>query len=504
MNHDPDNRSILVDACALIPQRLMMTLLWLAEANVFEVLWSAAILDEVEKNLHKKLGLTPGQAASRVGQMRDGFDAALVDDFDHLIDGMTCHEKDRHVLAAAVRAGAGTLVTFNLKDFPAESTAEHGINVMHPDLFLARLLVEQRPEVLSALQAGVADLHKPPMTTQEFLASLTHTVPLFVNLAADSLKEPDEEVSPIPAMVSADESETLAAFGEPGDLTNPAQVAMLWWSGLLNNLGQARQLTYEESAWGDYQWAMDMLEGRALASKVIPAVDAPYLVAFMRFVPEPATTVHVFNTFATTAVVVLLTRVEDGTWRVWGLGSNMVAARDIVGEEMARLAQFLPGGGTGMVFEWLERIAEPDPPVEIVWDSVDDPLRLSLAQGWLLGTEVVTLEDPDRDGHAEALSARGSTHPLFDTFYADLVAHFQQVYSDIDGNPALVGHTETVGVGLELIVFTTDDVAKSHDNERAQQLFTLVIAQRQLGLRPPCPRHNPILRLTAHIYGAPH
>ena len=31
---------------------------------------------------------------------------------------MTNHPKDRHVLATAVRTGAQTIVTFNLKDFP--------------------------------------------------------------------------------------------------------------------------------------------------------------------------------------------------------------------------------------------------------------------------------------------------------------------------------------------------------------------------------------------------
>lgn len=456
----------------------MMTLLWLAEASVFEVLWSGPILDEVEKNLHKRLGLTLGQAASRVGQMRDGFDAALVDDFDHLIDEMTCHEKDRHVLAAAVRGEAGTLVTFNLKDFPAESTAKHGITTMHPDRFLAGLLLERRREVLTALQAGVADLHKPPTTTREFLASLTHTVPLFANLAADSLLEPDGALSPIPAMVSTDATETLAAFGEPDDLANPAQVALLWWAGLLNDLDAARQLTYDQTAWGNHKWAKDVLEGRALASKVIPAVDAPYLVAFMRFVPEPATTVQVFGAFATTATVVTLIRVEDGTWRVWGLG-NMLAARDIVGAEMVRLSQFVPGGGTATVFEWLERIAEPDPPVEIIWDSLDDPLRLALAQGWLLHAQVVTVDDPERDEHAQALSARGSTHPLFETLFADLVAHFHHAYRDIDGKPALVGHTETVGVGLELIVFTTDEVGEAYNGEGPLPAHTFIT--RHLG-----------------------
>ena len=49
---------------------------------------------------------------------------------------MKNHPKDRHVLAAAVRTGAQTIVTFNLKDFPAEALAPWNIVAQSPDEFL--------------------------------------------------------------------------------------------------------------------------------------------------------------------------------------------------------------------------------------------------------------------------------------------------------------------------------------------------------------------------------
>jgi predicted nucleic acid-binding protein len=101
----------LLDACVLVPIRLATALLWLAEADLFELLWSDAILDEVERNL-PKLGISTERAHRRVGMMREAFgSAALVDDFESLVAEMTCDAKDRHVLAAAVRGGADTLVT---------------------------------------------------------------------------------------------------------------------------------------------------------------------------------------------------------------------------------------------------------------------------------------------------------------------------------------------------------------------------------------------------------
>jgi predicted nucleic acid-binding protein len=455
-------RTALLDACALIPIRLTTALLWLAEAGLFEVLWSDAILDEVERNL-PKVGISSEQAARRVGAMRRGFGAAaLVDDFEHLIPDMTCDAKDRHVLAAAVRGGADTLVTFNRKDFPSESTDGHGITVVHPDLFLVRLLAERPNGVVAALERGIAALYKHPQTMHEFLASLTPTVPMFANLAADVAASPPEPTSPVPALVGADVGEAVAAFGEPGDLTNPAQVAFSWWAGILEDLDLARALTFDPSAWGDYLWAIDKLCDKSLASKVIPAVDAPQYVAFMRFVPEVATAGQVFLTYITSATFLTLVKIQDGTWRVWGLGGGMPAARDILGEEFTRAQQFVVGGGTALVFEWLTRIAEANPPVELIWGSLDDPLRLCMAQSWLLTTGEVTADDPQRDAQAEQLSARKSTHPLFERFYSSLVAHYQYVYSAIDGKPCIVGTTETVGVDLELIAFGSEEYVGSY------------------------------------------
>jgi hypothetical protein len=79
---------------------------------------------------------------------------------------------DRHVLAAAIRAGATVIVTFNLQDFPAEALARFDIETQHPDDFLVCLLDQAPGMVCAAVKRQRENLRNPPRTAQELLATL--------------------------------------------------------------------------------------------------------------------------------------------------------------------------------------------------------------------------------------------------------------------------------------------------------------------------------------------
>lgn len=208
--------------------------------------------------------------------MRNAFGTeALVDGVDELIDEMQCDPKDRHVLAAGAAGGADTIVTFNLKDFPEDGVAPHGIHVLNPDSFLLQLLSEHLETVVTTLERETTTLRRPPETINEFLATLTATVPTFANLAADAVNDPPESLSPIPALVEVGPGRAVDSLGQTDDLTNPAQVGLMWWRGLIDDLCLVRALTYHSPAWKDYKWAIDLLADKSLASKVLRAVDAP-------------------------------------------------------------------------------------------------------------------------------------------------------------------------------------------------------------------------------------
>jgi hypothetical protein len=75
-------------------------------------------------------------------------------------------------LAAAVRAGAGVIVTHNLKDFPPETLARFDIEALHPDDFLVGLFDLAPGGVCAAVKRQREGLRNPPKTAEELLATL--------------------------------------------------------------------------------------------------------------------------------------------------------------------------------------------------------------------------------------------------------------------------------------------------------------------------------------------
>src|SRR6266853_1288903 len=103
----------VLDACVLVPACLRDTLLRLAEEpRLYAPKWSKQILDEVSRTLAgPKFALTADRISYLTTRLEAAFPEALVDGFECIIPVMQNHEKDRHVLAAAVKSGAQTIVT---------------------------------------------------------------------------------------------------------------------------------------------------------------------------------------------------------------------------------------------------------------------------------------------------------------------------------------------------------------------------------------------------------
>jgi len=134
----------VLDTCVLWPSLQRDFLLSLAVEGMYRPVWNAAILDELEYHEAAKLvsrGVeqeTANQRAARlVQQMRTAFDDAEVHGWEGL-DGTygLPDPDDEHVLAAAVVAGAGAIVTHNLKHFPCDRLPSE-IEALPPNEFAA-------------------------------------------------------------------------------------------------------------------------------------------------------------------------------------------------------------------------------------------------------------------------------------------------------------------------------------------------------------------------------
>jgi hypothetical protein len=104
----------------------------------------------------------------------------LITGFDEVIDAMPVDPGDRHVLAAAIYAGASEIVTLNIRHFPYAALSAFGIEASTPDEFLRRL-AEPTPEIIAQIVRGQArDLRAPSMSPADVLAALQQFAPRFV------------------------------------------------------------------------------------------------------------------------------------------------------------------------------------------------------------------------------------------------------------------------------------------------------------------------------------
>jgi hypothetical protein len=126
---------------------------WATEVNPFTVLYDACVLYP---------------APLRDLLMR----IALVTNFEDLIPSLVLPDADdRHVLAAAIRTSADLILTFNIKDFPAELLRPYGIEACHPDPFLVDQLDLDPQTLCLAARLHRASLRTPPKSVLDYLAT---------------------------------------------------------------------------------------------------------------------------------------------------------------------------------------------------------------------------------------------------------------------------------------------------------------------------------------------
>ena len=97
----------------------------------------------------------------------------LITEYEVLIDSLQLPDPDdRHVVAAAITGRVDVIVTFNLKDFPADILSAYNLEAQHPDEFIAHLCDLAPSAVYTAAKAVRARLKNPPKSVSEYLEIL--------------------------------------------------------------------------------------------------------------------------------------------------------------------------------------------------------------------------------------------------------------------------------------------------------------------------------------------
>lgn len=159
----------------LYPAPLRDLLMHLALTDMFNARWTDRIHEEWIRNVLRN---RPDLKREQLERTRDLMDARVrepkVENYEGLIPQLSDlpDPNDAHVLAAAIKAGADAIVTFNLKDFPSSVIAKYHIEVIHPDDFIQYQIDLDPATVCHAIKRLRAGLRRPPMTVGQYLAIL--------------------------------------------------------------------------------------------------------------------------------------------------------------------------------------------------------------------------------------------------------------------------------------------------------------------------------------------
>jgi len=160
---------VVIDTNVLCYLTLARLLLGLAHRQrLFLPCWSPQILEEAWRTYAVKFKRGAQYAHARLAEFTVGFPEALQADLELTISQCSNDEKDRHVLAAAIKAQAKVIVTFNQKDFSPEHLEKWGVVTMHPSDFLLKLYAQNPDAVWGELKLA-AD--KKSMPTRKLLSS---------------------------------------------------------------------------------------------------------------------------------------------------------------------------------------------------------------------------------------------------------------------------------------------------------------------------------------------
>jgi predicted nucleic acid-binding protein len=185
---------LLLDANVLVDALVRDLFLTLAEDELIDIRWSEPILDEVEQAL-QRLGVPASGAQALRLTVSGAFPeaASLLAPLPQ--DLLLPDPGDHHVLAAAVASECDLIVTFNVRDFPADVLGRFDLGLAAPDLALLDLVEAQPERVAAAVETILRRMSRPIMSIDAWLERLERVAPYAAQaIGAIGFKSPGWQV----------------------------------------------------------------------------------------------------------------------------------------------------------------------------------------------------------------------------------------------------------------------------------------------------------------------
>jgi len=168
-----------IDACTLVDVLRRDLLLSLAEAEFFRIRWSNCVLVETEKALVKmyteRAKAEPELlAAKNIAAMKAAFEDAMVDDhsgFTNLGSGWP-DVNDLHVVSAALKTCASTIVTENIKHFPENLLKPLNIEARTGDEFIADTIELDLGKAVAVVRNMRTKYQRPEIRADDLLLKM--------------------------------------------------------------------------------------------------------------------------------------------------------------------------------------------------------------------------------------------------------------------------------------------------------------------------------------------
>lgn len=162
----------VLDTNVIFPLQIRDLLFWFAHFELYTPKWSEHIFDEWAEVMRRQ-NVNEMEILKRIEIANKAFPDAMVKHYAPLIVGLNLpDEKDRHVLAAAIKSNANIIVTNNLKDFPKEYLDTFGLKAKGVDDFIIDIIDLNHDKAVYAFREMVLNRKNPEMDEFEVLSIL--------------------------------------------------------------------------------------------------------------------------------------------------------------------------------------------------------------------------------------------------------------------------------------------------------------------------------------------